>query len=73
MQRYVSEIRVSKISGTRSWNIRWVEVTNRPGSQAESTTYEGTASVVTTTSSSRDEVRTNPFGTQVDGLTFEDV
>jgi len=73
MQRYISDIRVSQISGTRSWNIRWTEVTNRPGREAEIRNFEGTASALITRSTSREEVKANPFGTQIDGLAFEEV
>lgn len=73
MQRYISDIRVSKIASTRTWNIRWTEVANRPGREAEIRNFEGTASALTTQSTSREEVKANPFGTQIDGLTFEEI
>jgi hypothetical protein len=72
VQRTITDLEVTPIEGTRSYNIRWIE---RELSQSSNTVTErafsGSASTVRLEESNLEALRQNPLGLYIDGLSWQ--
>lgn len=73
VQRSVVDIQIRPIAGTRSWSVKWAERTITSKGDNTLQVYQGTISVARKRASDVEELRKNPVGVYLDGVTWRKV
>ena len=70
IQRTISRFEITRVQGTRTYNIRWVERELNSGSITEKS-FAGSISTTRVKKESKEALKKNPLGFYADGLTWK--